>query len=85
MIRPIIAKFPAHKSKYAIFMNAPNLKGTDFSIGQNFVILPETPAVTLAFARIKAKKKFQIRFKHLRMSSKRYIFDDDSTSAKEIP
>ncbi|KAH9378173.1 hypothetical protein HPB48_013281 [Haemaphysalis longicornis] len=44
--RPIIGKFTFHKTKETVLTNAPKLKGTDFSIGEDFSQSVRTAADT---------------------------------------
>ncbi|XP_077528899.1 uncharacterized protein LOC144141207 [Haemaphysalis longicornis] len=82
--RPIIAKFTFHKTKETVLTNAPKLKETDFSIGEDFSQSVRTARRHLVnFAKTKSTK-FQIRYKTLHMGSKRYIFDNASQTVKEI-
>lgn len=82
--RPMIAKFTFHKTKEAVLTNAPMLRETDFSIGEDFSQSVRTARRHLVnFAKAKSAK-FQIRYKTLHMGSKRYIFDNASQTVKEI-
>ncbi|XP_077551219.1 uncharacterized protein LOC144164831 [Haemaphysalis longicornis] len=82
--RPIIVRFTFYKTKENTLSNAKKLKGTDFSIGEDYSLSVRTARRHLvAFAKQKSEK-FQIRFKTLHMGSKRYIFDHASQSVIEV-
>lgn len=54
--RPIIVKFTSFKTKQAVLATAPQLKGTDFSIGEDFSHrVPNTQKHLLAFAKKKIR------------------------------
>lgn len=73
--RPIIVKLSSFKTKESILSNGPKLKGTKFSIGEDFTHPVRTARKELiAFARTKAVP-FSLRFKTLHMGAQRYIFD----------
>ncbi|XP_077506914.1 uncharacterized protein LOC144116110 [Amblyomma americanum] len=82
--RPIIVKLSAFKTKGVILSNGPKLKNTDFSIGEDFSRPVRNARKHLvAFARTKSGP-FSLRYKTLHMGPKRYMFDQDTQTVKEI-
>ncbi|XP_077528021.1 uncharacterized protein LOC144139597 [Haemaphysalis longicornis] len=81
--RPIIVKFTSFKTKETVLGNGPQLKDTDFSIGEDFSPLVRNARKhLLAFAKEKSGP-FLLRYKTLFMGSKRYIFDDTTGTVEE--
>ncbi|XP_075731736.1 uncharacterized protein LOC119163627 [Rhipicephalus microplus] len=82
--RPIIVKIALHKTKTAILSNGRKLKGTSYGIGEDFSRSVQNARKQLiAFARSN-NKPFSMHFKTLHMNQKRYIFDAESNTVKEL-
>ncbi|XP_077485847.1 uncharacterized protein LOC144096897 [Amblyomma americanum] len=82
--RPIIVKFASFKTKQMILSNGPNLKDTDFSIGEDFSRRVQNIRKQLvAFAKSKTTK-FSLRYKTLHIGPKRNFFDESEQTVKEI-
>ncbi|XP_042145362.1 uncharacterized protein LOC121835330, partial [Ixodes scapularis] len=82
--RPIIVNFSFFKTKEAILSNDRKLKGTNFSMGEDFSrSVRNARKHLLAFARSKSAP-FSLRYKTLLIGSKRYVFDESCQSVKEI-
>ncbi|XP_077530970.1 uncharacterized protein LOC144143023 [Haemaphysalis longicornis] len=78
--RPIIAKLSSFKDKQSILSAAHKLKGTTFSIGEDFA--PSTRAVRrklVAFAK-PLDKPFKLVLDKLYVDKKVYIYDSDKNS-----
>lgn len=82
--RPIIVRFPFFKTKQDVLTNARKLKGTNFSIGEDFSLSVRNARRHLVSFAKQQSGKFQINFKTLHMGSKRYVFDQTSQKVKEI-
>lgn len=81
--RPIIVKFSSFKTKESILSNGLKLKGTNFSIGEDFTHPVRIARKELvAFARSKSVP-FSLRFQTLHIGSKRYIYDHEAGIVKE--
>ncbi|XP_040068339.3 uncharacterized protein LOC115324279 [Ixodes scapularis] len=82
--RTIIVNFSFFKTKEAILSNGRKLKGTNFSMGEDFSrSVRNARKHLLAFARSKSAP-FSLRYKTLLIGSKRYVFDESCQSVKEI-
>ncbi|CAN7945762.1 unnamed protein product, partial [Ixodes hexagonus] len=82
--RPIIVKFAFFKTKEFILSNGPKLKGTNYSIGEDFSRpVRNARRHLVAFAKTKSVA-FSLRYKTLFIGSKRYIFDEATETVKEI-
>ncbi|XP_050023709.2 uncharacterized protein [Dermacentor andersoni] len=82
--RPIIVKLSSFKTKESILSNGPKLKGTNFSIGEDFTRPVRTARKQLiAFARSKSVP-FSLRYKTLHIGAQRYIFDTASGTVKAV-
>lgn len=78
--RPIIVKFSHFKVKDAILSSAKFLKGTDFSISEDYS--PNTRSARkslLQFAKSQ-KKSFKLRYDKLVIGDTTYVFDHSSNS-----
>ncbi|XP_037574056.2 uncharacterized protein LOC119456399 [Dermacentor silvarum] len=82
--RPIIAKFTFHKTKELVLSNGRKFKGTSFSVGEDFSRSVQNARRHLVtFAKSKSLP-FSLRFKTLHMGHKRYVYDEQTQSVKEI-
>ncbi|XP_077537499.1 uncharacterized protein LOC144149692 [Haemaphysalis longicornis] len=82
--RPVIVKFTSFKTNETILSNGKKLKGTAYSIGQDFSRSVQNSRKHLvAFARSKSTA-FSCPYKTLLLGSKRYVFDEMSQTVKEI-
>ncbi|XP_042143950.1 uncharacterized protein LOC121834265, partial [Ixodes scapularis] len=82
--RPIIVKFAFFKTKEFILSNGPKLKGTNYSIGEDFSRpVRNARRHLVAFAKTKSAA-FSLRYKTLFIGSKRYIFYEATKTVKEI-
>ncbi|XP_077494384.1 uncharacterized protein LOC144105045 [Amblyomma americanum] len=82
--RPIIVKFTSSKTKESILSLGNKLKGTNYSIGEDFSLPVRNARKHLvAFAK-SVSDKFSLRFKTLHIGPKRYIFDESSQRVKEV-
>ncbi|XP_037508354.1 uncharacterized protein LOC119384134 [Rhipicephalus sanguineus] len=82
--RPIIVKFSFYKMKEAVLSNARKLKGTNYSIAQDFSRSVRNARKHLvAFAKTKSAR-FQLSYKTLSIGSKKYIYDEVSQTVKEF-
>ncbi|XP_072141924.1 uncharacterized protein [Dermacentor andersoni] len=82
--RPLIAKFTFHKTKVNILSSGRKLKGTDYSISEDFSrSVRNSRKHLVAFAKGKGVP-FSLRFKTLFIGSRRYTFDAASSSVKEL-
>lgn len=82
--RPIIVKFSNFKTKEAILRNGRKLKGTAYSIGEDFSKQTQTARKHLiAFGKSKSTP-FSLRYKTLHIGPKRYFFDKSSQQVKEL-
>ncbi|XP_075547628.1 uncharacterized protein LOC142582112 [Dermacentor variabilis] len=82
--RPIITKFTFFKTKETVLSSARKLKGTNYSIGEDFsraVRIARSQLV--AFAR-KQSAPFNLRYKTLHIGPKRYVFDSVSETVREM-
>ncbi|XP_050023164.1 uncharacterized protein [Dermacentor andersoni] len=82
--RPIITKFTFFKTKETVLSSARKLKGTNYSIGEDFsraVRIARSQLV--AFAR-KQSAPFNLRYKTLHIGQKRYVFDSVSETVREV-
>lgn len=76
-------KFSSFKTKESILSNGRKLKGTNFSVGEDFTYpVRIARKELLAFARSKSVA-FSLRFQTLHMGSKRYIYDYEAGIVKE--
>ncbi|XP_077513342.1 uncharacterized protein LOC144124483 [Amblyomma americanum] len=82
---PIIVKFTSFKTKESILSKGSKIKGTDYSVGEDFSRRVQNCRKHLvAFARAKSVP-FSLRFKTLHIGPKSYVFDELSESVREIP
>ncbi|XP_037582579.1 uncharacterized protein LOC119466154 [Dermacentor silvarum] len=82
--RPVIAKFTFHKTKVNILSNGRRLKGTDYSISEDFSrSVRNSRKHLLAFAKGKGVP-FSLRFKTLFIGPRKYTSDAASSSVKEV-
>ncbi|XP_075526332.1 uncharacterized protein LOC142558055 [Dermacentor variabilis] len=82
--RPIIAKFAFHKIKDSILSSGRKLKGTPYSVGEDFSRKVQNARSHLVkFARQKSVP-FSLRYKTLHIGSKRYLFNETSRTVQEI-
>uniref|UniRef100_L7LVD0 Putative tick transposon n=1 Tax=Rhipicephalus pulchellus TaxID=72859 RepID=L7LVD0_RHIPC len=80
--RPIIVRFSAFKTKEAILTNARKLKGTTYSIGEDFSRRVQSARRHLiAFAKSKSVP-FSLRYKTLHIGSQRFFYDEASQSVR---
>lgn len=82
--RPIIAKFTFFKTKEEILSNGRKLKGTNYSIGEDFSeSVRKARKHLVEFARTKSEP-FSLRYKTLFLGKKRYVFNETSQTVNEI-
>ncbi|XP_037529259.2 uncharacterized protein LOC119406597 [Rhipicephalus sanguineus] len=82
--RPIIAKFTFYKTKQEILSNGRKLRGTTYSIGEDFSRRVQNARRQLVeFARQKSSP-FSLRYKTLHIGSKRYSFNETTKTVQEI-
>ncbi|XP_070392942.1 uncharacterized protein [Dermacentor albipictus] len=82
--RPIIVKFAHWKTKDALLSKGRMLKGTNYSVGEDFSRLTQKARKALLhFAKSKSLA-YSLRYKTLYIGPKRYVFDESSNSVKEI-
>lgn len=82
--RPLIVKLTFFKTKEVILSNGRKLKGTVFSIGEDFSRPVQNARKQLVtFAKNKAVP-FSLRYKTLFIGKQRYMFDELSQTVKEI-
>ncbi|XP_075730283.1 uncharacterized protein LOC142772067 [Rhipicephalus microplus] len=81
--RPIIVQFTSFKTKEAVLAKGPQLKHTNFSIGEDFSHrVRNARKHLLAFAKVKSGP-FLLRYKTLFMGSKRYVFNEATENVEE--
>nr|XP_050040749.1 uncharacterized protein LOC126537679 [Dermacentor andersoni] len=82
--RPIIVKFLFYKTKEKILSNGRKLKGTNYSIREDYSrTVQNARKHLLAFARTKSAA-FSLRYKTLLIGSAKYMYDETTKSVKEI-
>ncbi|XP_050033145.1 uncharacterized protein [Dermacentor andersoni] len=82
--RPIIVKLTFFKTKQLILSNGRKLKGTDYSVGEDFSRpVRDARKHLVRFAKTK-NTKFSLRYKTLFIGPKQYAFDESSQTVKEI-
>ncbi|XP_075533967.1 uncharacterized protein LOC142567674 [Dermacentor variabilis] len=82
--RPVIAKFTFHKTKELILSNGRKFKGTSFSVGEDFTrSVQNARRHLITFAKSKSLP-FSSRYKTLHMGHKRYVYDEQTQSVKEM-
>lgn len=78
--RPIIAKFVLFKDKQIVQALSRKLKGTDYSISQDFsVATREARKKLIEFAK-PSKQTFKLRVDRLEMNGKTYVYDSSTKS-----
>ncbi|XP_037582552.2 uncharacterized protein LOC119466134 [Dermacentor silvarum] len=82
--RPLIVKFNQFTTKESLLSNGPKLKGSNFSVGEDFSQpIRFARKRLIAFARSKSAP-FSLRFNTLHIGTRRYVFDHSTESVKEI-
>lgn len=76
--RPIIAKLTFFKDKQQILASAPKLKGSKYSIGEDFSLATRQARKSLIEFAKTQRKPFKLSVDRLRMDGKTYILDHAS-------
>lgn len=82
--RPIIVKFSSFKIKTQLLFSGSRLKGTPFSISEDFSLTVRAARKALLTFAKQQNSQFKLRFDKLFIGSKTYIYDQHSNLVKEL-